>query len=299
MSVSATLRPLCGCSLLLGCATPTPNTTCTTVQAAIPADLDTLGARGGVGPERGTLLLEGGDLRNSDAGDRFRALCGGADAKVVFVVTGMAESDLDTYDAVLSMYRDVFGFSDPTVLHTRSTFEANTEAFVAPLRAADCVFFSGGRQWRYVDAYLHTAVHDALFELLDRGGTIGGTSAGSSVQASFLVRGDTLGNDQLIGDHTEGFGFLDGVAVDQHIQQRMREDDLSELVACAPELLGIGIDEHTWIEVTGDTFEVQGAGHVYVHNAQAWPAGTTAEAGLYEVFGAGETYDMAERVALD
>ena len=106
---------------------------------------------------------------------------GGADASVVYIVTGMDDESLESYDGVLGMYDQVFGFHDPVVLHTRSRFVANSDAFVAPIEAADCVFFSGGRQWRYVDAYLGTAVHEALQDLLDRGGTIGGTSAGSSV----------------------------------------------------------------------------------------------------------------------
>lgn len=55
-----------------------------------------------------------------------------------------------------------------------------------------------------------------------------------------------------------------GIAVDQHINTRRRENDLAEVITAHPELLGIGIDESTAIVVKGDQFEIIGAGQVAI-----------------------------------
>ena len=43
--------------------------------------------------------------------------------------------------------------------------------------------------------------------MLARGGVIGGTSAGASILASFLVHGDTRSNETMIGDHAEPWRY--------------------------------------------------------------------------------------------
>jgi cyanophycinase len=58
-----------------------------------------------------------------------------------------------------------------------------------------------------------------------------------------MVRGDTKGNTLMVGDHVEGFGFLKGVTIDQHVLRRNRQFDLVDVIRARPELLGIGIDE--------------------------------------------------------
>ncbi|MEQ1765769.1 MAG: peptidase S51, partial [Pyrinomonadaceae bacterium] len=56
---------------------------------------------------------------------------------------------------------------------------------------------------------------------------------------------ETVVGNTLVGDHIEGFGFLKGVAVDQHVLKRNRQFDLIPVIEAHPELLGIGIDEDT------------------------------------------------------
>ncbi|PYU42209.1 MAG: hypothetical protein DMG54_16885 [Acidobacteria bacterium] len=68
--------------------------------------------------------------------------------------------------------------------------KADSAEFVAPLKQATFVFIDGGRQWRLADAYLGTRVERELRNVLKRGGVIAGNSAGASILASYLVRGD-------------------------------------------------------------------------------------------------------------
>jgi cyanophycinase len=76
---------------------------------------------------------------------------------------------------------------------------------------------------------------------------VGGSSAGATIQGSYLVRGDTKSNQIMMGDHEQGFGYIKNVAIDQHVLARNRQFDLYEIMRKHPELLGLGIDENTAI----------------------------------------------------
>jgi len=190
------------------------------------------------------------------------------------------------------------------VLHTKDRAVADSDAFVEPLRRARAVWFNGGRQWHLADSYLNTKTHEEMWKVLERGGVIGGSSAGATIQGEYLARGDTSGNTIMMGDHTEGLGFLKGTAIDQHVIMRNRQFDLIEIIEEKPELLGIGIDENTAIVVQGDNFTVMGQGYVLIHDANSWvdggPAGDDGPAGKggsFYFLAPGDRYDMRTREA--
>jgi cyanophycinase len=245
-----------------------------------------------VGPRRGTLVLVGGALEDSFILDRFLEIAGGPDAPLVIIPTA-GEGDL--YDEFYSGVADFrrAGFKNITVRHTRDRNVANGDEFVAPLRKARAVWFPGGRQWRLADAYLDTRTELELKALLDRGGVIGGTSAGATIQGSYLVRGDTKNNTILMGDHVKGFGFLKNVAVDQHLLARNRHFDLIPVIEKHKELLGIGLDEDTAIVVTGDRFEVVGKSVVAIYDNRR----TLPNEGRFYFLRNGDTYDLKTRQA--
>ncbi len=70
-----------------------------------------------------------------------------------------------------------FGFEKAHILHTRDRRGTDTEEFVKPIKDANAVWITGGRQWRLADLYLKTKTHEELKNLLNRGGVIGGSSA--------------------------------------------------------------------------------------------------------------------------
>ena len=129
--------------------------------------------------------------------------------------------------------------------------------------------------------------------MLERGGVIGGSSAGATIQGSYLARGDTETNTIMMGDHEEGMGFLKNAAIDQHLLKRNRQFDLIEIVQAHPELLGIGLDENTAIVVQGDRFEVIGQSYVaiYDHN-RALDSG-----GKFYLLAPGDRYNLKTREA--
>jgi cyanophycinase len=245
-----------------------------------------------IGPARGTLFIIGGGLREKALIDRFLELAGGPESPIVVIPTALESDDAAIFAEETRVFREA-GARRITVLHTRDRKVADSEAFVATIREASGAYFTGGRQWRLADAYLDTRTHAELRALLARGGVIGGTSAGATIQGSFLARGDTKGNTVMMGDHVEGMGFLKNVAIDQHLLKRNRQFDLVEVVEAHPELLGIGIDEDTAIIVKGDRFEVVGNGYVaiYDHNRRL------DSGGLFYLLAPGDRYDLKTREA--
>lgn len=164
---------------------------------------------------------------------------------------------------------------------------------------------SGGRQWRLVDSYKNTLTEKMLWKVLENGGTIGGSSAGATIQGSFLARGDTKNNQIMMGDHQEGFGFLKNVAIDQHVLARNRHFDMFEILRNRPELLGIGIDESTAIIVKGDIFEVVGKSYVVVYDGKFWSREGSESKKLPEkeqifyFLREGDRYNLRERIILN
>jgi cyanophycinase len=174
------------------------------------------------------------------------------------------------------------------VLHARDRAAADTDGFVAPLRDASAVWFEGGRQTRLAEAYAGTATERALRGVLDRGGLMAGTSAGATIQGSYLVRG-ARGDIRAAPGLERAFGYLRNVAVDQHVDARNRDRDLVPLVAATPGLLGLGLDEGTAALVRGDEFGVVGRGRVLVTDG-------ADHGGLpYDVLRPGDRFDLARR----
>jgi cyanophycinase len=230
-----------------------------------------------IGPKNGALLICGGGVSkgmNADMWKIFRQYAGGDTARLVFIPTSWGDGSLN-YDTTFTVLKNEFkdyGFNDVVVIHTKDRNIANTDAFVEPLKRATAVWLSGGRQWRSADVYLNTKVHEELFKLLERGGIIGGASAGASIQGSFLARGsrEENGSYYIMGGQETGFGFITNIAIDQHHLARNRQYDMFELLERKPEILGIGIDENTAILVEHNQFEVIGEKYVTIYDGTFW-----------------------------
>lgn len=214
----------------------------------------------------GALVLVGGGRIPPVVVQRFVELAGGAQARVV-LVPGAAPGDQRNGEPFERLLRQA-GVADLRVLDARHPREVTAEQ-LALLADATAVWFGGGRQWRLVDAFEGTAAIAAFHAVLSRGGVVGGTSAGATIQGEFLVRGNPLGNtDMWCEGYDRGFGLLPGCAVDQHFVARNREGDLRALIARLPQLIGIGIDEGTAAVVRGSTLEVLGDSKVAVFDAR-------------------------------
>lgn len=260
-----------------------------------------------IGPARGTLVISGGGERTSHIRDRFIELAGGPDAPIVVVPTsGRDDARYNEFCPCLRRFREA-GARNLTVLHTRDRNVANTDAFVEPLRQAQGVWFMGGSHWLHTDAYLDTKVHEELFALLDRGGVIGGGSAGAHIQGEIMNVSRTP--EREFSERTlpredwrRGFRLLKNVIIDVHVLVRNRHFDMIGVMKTHPDMLGIGIDENTAIVVQGDNFEVIGTSYAIIHDNQQelppdGPETMRTVGGSFYFLRPGDTYDMKTREA--
>lgn len=224
------------------------------------------------GHPKGTLIIIGGGSVGDVIMEEFMKSAGGSSTKIVIIPTALPDEFLLQDSALFKIKKgfEDYGFENITILHTRDTAEANKEEFIEPLKTASGIYFLGGRQWRIADGFLNTKAHQEMFKLLDRGGVIAGSSAGATIQGSYLARGDTKNNQIMMGDHEEGLNFITNVAIDQHVLARNRQFDMFDILKFRPELLGIGLDESTAIVVKGDVFEVIGKSNVIIYDKSFW-----------------------------
>jgi cyanophycinase len=238
------------------------------------------------GPQKGTVIVAGGGDLGPEIMGRFMALAGGPSAEIVVIPTAGGAAKYGADCLCLAAFK-ALGATHLTVLHTIDREEADSTTFVAPLKSAKAVWFEG-RQWHLVDSYLGTRTEAEIKNVLRRGGVVGGTSAGASIEASYLVRGAREGNKVMMAPgYEQGFGLVTGAAFDQHITTLHREDDLDAVVAAHPDVLGIGIDQSTAIEVKRDSFTVLGAAHVFIHDGHKQADGKN-----YYLLKAGDRFDL-------
>lgn len=243
----------------------------------------------------GSLVIVGGGGVPTEAVNKFVELAGGPESTIVVLPTASP----DPLGAVLRDRRflEQAGCKHVVPLSATSLADVSSPEFLATLKSARGIWFGGGRQWRFVDAYADTPALEAFRDVLRRGGVIGGSSAGATIQGEYLVRGSPQGNEEMMAEGYErGLGFLPGVAIDQHFTQRQRQRDLLSVMTAFPQLLGIGLDETTAIIVQGSTAEVLGKNKVHFYNTRMPTSGGTPEC---TSLAAGFRYDLQERKVLE
>ncbi|HVW02144.1 MAG TPA: cyanophycinase, partial [Planctomycetaceae bacterium] len=204
---------------------------------------------------RGALVICGGGPLPESIRKEFVELAGGEDAKLVVIPSACDDPDLPVVSPALADLWKARGIKDVTVFHTRDAAEANDEKFVEPLRKATAVWIGGGKQTLLAKSYSGTLVQRELQALLDRGGVIGGTSAGAACQSKvMIVRAKVW--------ETPGFDLIPGAIVDQHFLVRNRKQRLLDVLAQYPTHVGLGVDEAAALVVRGRTLKCVGEGTV-------------------------------------
>jgi cyanophycinase len=225
----------------------------------------------------GSLLIVGGGL-TKEIVETFVERAGGGKARIVVLPTAVPAQErpssvAESYEATLFAR---LGVEDITVLDQTDFETVNSAAFCEKLARATGIWFGGGRQWRFVDAYEESGALEAMKKCLQQGGIIGGSSAGATIQGELLIRGAPVGNHIMVQDgYRRGFEFLSGVGIDQHFSERSRFLDLEQTIRRFPAVLGLGIDEDTALLVEKTRARVLGQGAVYVYAAELLPEVTT------------------------
>jgi cyanophycinase len=191
------------------------------------------------------LLIVGGNTpleSNNPIVQKMAELAGGANGKLAVIPTAYGDAgDLQAWlDA---------GVGEVINFHAADRTEADSPAFYGQLDDVTAVWIEGGSQTDLMERYVGTATEQALHSLLERGGTVGGTSAGAAIQSRLMRRTSSSG----VPVEGIGFDFLFGSYVDQHFWQRSRQDLLIQMLENNPGYLAIGIDENTGLLVEGRT----------------------------------------------
>ena len=246
--------------------------------------------------DKGTLVIVGGGGSPDGLHKKFVEYAGGqGKANIVIFPTANPEPLPKQHPKTVAFWEKA-GANKMTVLNGRSLAEVESKEFLDTLKEATGLWFDGGRQWRFVDCYENTKALPLMFDVLKRGGVIGGTSAGATIQGDYLARGGVFNNfDIRYEGYERGLGFLKGVAIDQHFTQRKRQKDMTELMKIYPQYLGIGIDEATAIVVKGSIADVIGKGKVHFYDAQRKFDDGQPD---HEALSAGGRYDLKARKVL-
>lgn len=201
--------------------------------------------------QKPNLFIGGGGALGSARQEFFNMI--GKDARLIVIPNG---GDEETFKKQIKRWND-WGFEKVIVLHTSDREEAFTQNFAGKIQFADAVWFTGGYQQEFARVYAGTPVERELINLLNRGGAIGGSSAGASIQTKTMICGGET-RPQILS----GLDLLPGAIIDQHFLARNRLPRLSYAVRENPALVGYGIDEGTALVVSGGKMKVVGKSYV-------------------------------------
>ncbi len=248
----------------------------------------------------GNLVIAGGGLEdnNKNVYNQLIDMAGGA-YKATFAVipsaSGVAVQSFVSFRKVLISYGvnpvNIFLIpvamvdDDSTSAVDESTWSnnGNDPSLAETVRKCSAVWFTGGDQTRttktlFLSDGTKTPVLEAVWEVYNAGGVVGGSSAGAAIMSETMIGGgNSLGalTHGVITDYqgddfpesngvllTKGLGFFPFGIVDQHFDQRGRIGRL--IVALLHEKnrfnIGFGVDENTALIYIGKQKELKVAG---------------------------------------
>ena len=229
----------------------------------------------------GELVIIGGAEDRDGRSDilrEFVRLAGGKRAKIVLISVA-SEAPAEVEASYLRAFRRL-GARSVRALGIAARDDANSEETLRAVRDATGVFFTGGNQLRISRLVGGTRLDTELHLHREGGLVIAGTSAGAAMMSSVMIVGSapTMTLHAGMVELGSGLGFLPGVLIDQHFEQRGRFRRLLAAIAQHPHELGLGIDEDTAVVVSNHTLEVCGHGSVTIIDA-----GGLTHTNLFEV----------------
>lgn len=213
------------------------------------------------------IIIGGGEDKKADKEILKEVVkrSGGKNAEIA-VITTATNYPLEVGEEYKQIFYDL-GVEKVDTINIMNRQEANRKQIIRSLEGITCIFFVGGDQLRISSILGGTNFHKFIHEAVNQGVIIAGTSAGASMMSEVMVvSGEEEGAPKKSAiSLASGMGFLKGVIIDQHFNQRGRIGRLLGAVAQNPQPLGMGIDEDTAIIVNDiDEIEVIGSGVVTI-----------------------------------
>ncbi|MBD2566334.1 cyanophycinase [Anabaena lutea] len=236
-----------------------------------------------------------------------------SDTKVnVLVIRAAGDDD---YNQLIYRMRGV-NYVETLIISNRQ--EANRTDIFDKVRNAGVIFFAGGDQCEYIRNWKNTKLEVAVKSVYDKGGAIGGTSAGAMIQSEFVYDScaceDSIESAEVLDDPYRNVTFtynffqwkyLRKTIIDTHFDERKRMGRIMVFIArqiqdgVSATALGIAISEETSLLV--DKYgiaKVMGRGAAYFvlgdHPPEVCQPGTPLTYSDYKIWRVprGETFDL-------
>ncbi|MEM6634291.1 MAG: cyanophycinase [Pseudomonadota bacterium] len=232
---------------------------------------------GGSGAGAPNLFAHGGGILDPAYARQVQSAMGGPDAPLLIVpYSGEPEATAAAQFSATSAlaFRNVLvlGISDPQTALER-------------IASASGIWFAGGSQRRQVTTLAGVPGLVETLRAANAAGTVvAGSSAGAAVMSQLMISGGS-GGDVFT---RQGLGFWPEVVIDQHVAERDRAYRLRRVIGDRPSLVGVGLDEATWVARRDSAFDVFGRGVARVVTAGP---DDVQELGLR----AGDSFDIGAR----
>lgn len=244
----------------------------------------------------GALVLHGGGPINDQVFERFLRLAGGKKARIVFVPSagfrrGWYDSDAEMIADLSSRYSSWARLAERNqvesfqFLFTDDPDDADDPVFTKPLETATGVWFSGGDQlrlnYRFVGNYpKQTRFQRGLMWVMQRGGVVGGTSAGMAAAPEIMTLWDERQSYEapaaVVPGH--GLGLLRQAIVEQHFDARggrlerfttllrdnVQLDQLAGRRGAGINMIGLAAEETAALIVQGNRIEALGNANIHI-----------------------------------
>jgi cyanophycinase len=218
----------------------------------------------------GRLLVIGGNEDKDEDSMKilphFVEMCGGSEARII--VCGTPSASTEEKERTYRKLFEKIGVAEIMEPDITKRPEGHDEELIEMARRATGVFFTGGDQLRLTAIVAGTPFGNELRHRVFNDGLIaGGTSAGAAAMSSTMVisgnsKGTVRRSDVGLAP---GLGYWRDTVVDTHFAQRGRVSRMLVIFSHNPQVLGVGIDEDTAVEVQpGVQFTVIGNGAVFV-----------------------------------
>ena len=219
--------------------------------------------------QKGILFLIGG--AEDRKGDRvvLKHLVEQTTPENIVIIPTASSYPRDVDRCYSGTFKDL-GVKTVRSLDIRFHDEADRGENLEAIEKADLIFLGGGDQAKLVETLKQTNFFGRIKSRFESDNLhIAGTSAGASAIGNpIFYNGDRKGFIKGAIDISEGFGLIDGVAVDTHFSARRRLARLCQCLISGKCRKGIGLDEDTGIIVYPNLhFKVVGTGMVTVVNS--------------------------------
>ena len=203
-------------------------------------------------PKPGYLIIHGGGSTAPETTRTLIARAGGAD-KLILLLAQTSEDAAAKSKGSVEWLKQNGAKNVAAPLVTKPGDTAGMTEVLTLLQKASGVWIPGGNQNRFMELFAKTPIPAAIRAVYQRGGAVGGTSAGASLMGEWMPTGEG-DSEKLTQDSSvaaPGLGLFAGVLVDSHFLVRQRPQRLLDMVLSRPERTGLGIDENGWVEVDG------------------------------------------------